>query len=156
METPPAISTVAAAAQATLFNFPIGGVRRGFAGRPVHTFDLDGPPVLSFEASHDLFDDGSLLLVDLAGHTPGQVGVLAHTQHGWALLAGDAAWRGDQIEALHQKSGFPGCLVDEDREMTWRTLHRLHRLVDPESTEAHVRVIPAHDHGRAAPWRPQP
>ena len=125
---------------------PVGGVRRGLADRDLLEFSLDGPPVLTFERSHDLFGDGSIVLVDLAGHTPGSVGVLLATAGGPVLLVGDAAWHGLQIEHLRQRSGFPGCLVDVDREQTWRTLHRLHAL------PASVKVVPAHDHERASDW----
>lgn len=125
---------------------PVGGVRRGLAGRELREFRLDGPPVLSFERSHDLFGDGSIIVVDLAGHTPGSVGVLLAAAGGPVLLIGDTAWHGLQVEHLRQKSGFPGCLVDEDREKTWRNLHRLHVLPDA------VSIVPAHDHDRAAHW----
>ncbi|MFJ3957743.1 MBL fold metallo-hydrolase [Arthrobacter sp. NPDC090010] len=122
---------------------PAGGVRRALGGRELFTFTLEGPPVLSFDRSHDLFGDGSVVLVDLAGHTPGSIGILLATDGGPVLLAGDVAWHGNQIEQLRQRSGFPGCLVDTDREANWRALHRLHAL--PPS----VAVIPSHDHGRA-------
>jgi len=125
---------------------PAGGVRRGLADRQLLGFSLTGPPVLTFERSHDLFGDGSVVLVDLAGHTPGSIGILLATEDGPVLLVGDAAWHGLQIDHLRQRSGFPGCLVDEDREQTWRTLHRLHAL--PSA----VSVVPAHDHQRAARW----
>jgi N-acyl homoserine lactone hydrolase len=57
---------------------------------------LDGPPVGPFASSHDLTGDGSLLLVPLPGHTPGQIGVLAG---GAALLVGDAAHDALELEA---------------------------------------------------------
>jgi hypothetical protein len=83
-------------------------------------------------------------LLDQHGHTPGSVGVLAHTQRGWILIAGDAAWHQLQIENARQKSGYPGVLVDEDRDETFKTLQRLHLARHA------VTVIPTHDH-QAAP-----
>jgi glyoxylase-like metal-dependent hydrolase (beta-lactamase superfamily II) len=50
---------------------PVGGVRDSLRDRPVIEYDLDGPPVLTFTRSRDLFEDNSVILVDLAGH-PGQ------------------------------------------------------------------------------------
>src|SRR3984893_3839078 len=91
---------------------------------------LTVPPVLTFTRSHDLFGDGSVVLVDLAGHTPGSVGVLLHTSGGYVLLAGDAAWHTYQIESIRQKSSYPGGLADEDRAETFRTLHRRHAIKD--------------------------
>ncbi|MEC3917627.1 MBL fold metallo-hydrolase [Nocardia sp. CDC160] len=122
---------------------PAGGVRDALVDRPIVEYELDGPPVLTFTHSHDLFGDGSVVLVDLAGHTPGSVGVLAHTDRGWVLLAGDAAWHALQVEKIRQKSSFPGVFVDADRELTFKTLHRLHLA------QKVLRVIPTHDHDAA-------
>ena len=119
---------------------PVGGVRDSLRDRPVIGYDLDGPPVLTFTRSRDLFGDNSVILVDLAGHTPGSVGVLTHTGRGWILIAGDAAWHQLQIEHVRQKSSYPGVLVDEDRDETFRTLQRLHLAWHA------VTIIPTHDH----------
>jgi glyoxylase-like metal-dependent hydrolase (beta-lactamase superfamily II) len=122
---------------------PVGGVRDSLRDRPIIGYDLDGPPVLTFTRSHDLFGDNSVILVDLAGHTPGSIGVLSHTRRGWFLIAGDAAWHELQIEKVRQKSSYPGALVDEDRDETFRTLQRLHLARHT------VRIIPTHDHQAA-------
>jgi glyoxylase-like metal-dependent hydrolase (beta-lactamase superfamily II) len=86
---------------------PVGGVRNALHGRPIDTYVLDGPPVLTFERSHDLFGDGSVLLVDLAGHTPGSVGILINTASGRVLLAGHAALAGRYKDVVGD---------DDDRE----------------------------------------
>ena len=122
---------------------PVGGVRDSLRGRPVVDYELDGPPVLTFARSHDLFGDHSVLLVDLPGHTPGSIGVLAHTGRGWILIAGDAAWHALQIEKVRQKSSYPGVLVDEDRDEAFRTLQRLHLARHA------VTIVPTHDHQAA-------
>jgi glyoxylase-like metal-dependent hydrolase (beta-lactamase superfamily II) len=118
---------------------PVGGVRDSLEERPTIDYDLDGPPVLTFARSHDLFGDGSVVVVDLPGHTPGSVGVLLHTAAGHMLLAGDAAWHTYQIDDIRQKSSYPGGLADEDRVEAFRTLHRLHAVKD------RVTVVPTHD-----------
>jgi glyoxylase-like metal-dependent hydrolase (beta-lactamase superfamily II) len=119
---------------------PVGGVRDSLKDRPLVEYELDGPPVLTFPRSHDLFGDGSVVLVDLAGHTPGSIGVLTQTRRGWILLAGDAAWHSLQIDEIRQKAAFPGNIVDADRDLTFKSLHRLH-LARRSAT-----VIPTHDH----------
>lgn len=120
---------------------PVGGVRGALTdGRPVLDYELDGPPVSTFTSSHDLFGDGSVMIVDLAGHTPGSVGVLARTSSGPVLLAGDAAWHAEQVERLRQKPSIPGEFVDADRDAAFATLHRLHLARHA------LRVIPTHDH----------
>jgi glyoxylase-like metal-dependent hydrolase (beta-lactamase superfamily II) len=119
---------------------PVGGVRDALDDRPITAFQLDGPPVATFERSHDLFGDGAITLVDLPGHTPGSIGVLARTESGWILLAGDAAWHSAQIDEIRQKSSYPGGLADEDRDLCFQTLHRLH------AARKHIRIVPTHDH----------
>ncbi|NLE80124.1 MAG: MBL fold metallo-hydrolase [Rhodococcus sp.] len=119
---------------------PVGGVRPSLEGREIEEFVLDGPPVLTFGRSHDLFGDGSVTLVDLPGHTPGSIGLLLNTARGPVLLAGDAAWHHLQIEHVRSKASFPGLLVDADRGEALRTLHRLHAV------RSRVRIVPTHDH----------
>lgn len=118
---------------------PVGGVRSALSGRRVDRYVLEGPPVLTFERSHDVFGDGSVVLVHLAGHTPGSVGILLRTEDGPVLLAGDAVWHNIQIDRLRQKAPFPGFIVDVQRTQTFRTLHRLHAIRNK------VRIIPAHN-----------
>jgi glyoxylase-like metal-dependent hydrolase (beta-lactamase superfamily II) len=122
---------------------PVGGVRDSLRERPIVEYELDGPPVLTFARSHDLFSDHSVILVDLTGHTPGSVGVLIYTKRGWILIAGDAAWHQLQVEKVRQKPSYPGVLADEDRDETFKTLQRLH-LARHAAT-----IIPTHDHQAA-------
>ncbi|MFI9507426.1 MBL fold metallo-hydrolase [Nocardia sp. NPDC052566] len=120
---------------------PIGVARGPLRERTFDTFTLDGPPVLSFPRSLDLFDDGSVVLVDLAGHTPGSIGVLLAVDDGTrVLLAGDAVWSRLQIELLREKAPMPGQLFDADRDAAFATIHRLHALPDG------IEVIAGHDY----------
>jgi len=82
-------------------------------------------------------------LVDLAGHTPGSVGVLLRTIRGPVRLAGDAAWHCLQVEPIRHKASYPGMLADEDHAANFRTLHRLHAI------RIAVRVMPTQDHDAA-------
>lgn len=126
---------------------PLGYARGPLTGREINIYSLDGPPVLTFPASLDLFGDGSVVLVDLSGHTPGSIGVLLALEDGGrVLLAGDAIWHGLQARLLRQKAPFPGRLVDADREATFATVHRLHAL--PNAIE----ILASHDHDAANRW----
>lgn len=55
-------------------------------------------------AVHDLFGDGSYLLVDLPGHARGHLGALVG---GRALLAGDAAWGRDLLPHAGRLRALP-------------------------------------------------
>lgn len=130
---------------------PLGVVTGPLSGRPFAFRELDDRPVLTFARSHDLFGDGSVVLVALPGHTPGSVGVLLALDGGRSvLLAGDAAWHTAQITHLREKAPLPGRLVDADRDAAFATLHRLHAL--PGS----VTVVPAHDRNAAAEFLRRP
>ncbi|MBF6176407.1 MBL fold metallo-hydrolase [Nocardia blacklockiae] len=120
---------------------PYGVVRAPLVNRPRGTLELDGPPVLTFTRSHDLFGDGAVLLVDLPGHTPGSIGVLLAVDDGTrVLLAGDAIWNTVQIKLIREKAPMPGRLFDADRDKTFETIQRLHAL------PAGIEVIASHDY----------
>ncbi|HWR49314.1 MAG TPA: MBL fold metallo-hydrolase [Pseudonocardiaceae bacterium] len=130
---------------------PLGSARGPLRGRRFDTYDLDGPPVLTFERSHDLFADGSVVLVDLADRTPGSVGVLLNLDGDRrVLLAGDAVWHRLQVRLLREKAPFPGQLVDDDRDAAFAGVHRLHAL--PSTIE----IIASHDRDAAVPWSSAP
>ncbi|WP_231395995.1 MBL fold metallo-hydrolase [Mycobacterium sp. URHD0025] len=119
---------------------PQGGVRPALRGRPVTLYDLDGPPILTFPHSFDVFGDRSVILVGLPGHTPASIGILAQTTSGPTLLVGDAVWSRIQIDRFRQKASYPGLLADADRHTAWETLHRLHAV------RHRVTIVPSHDH----------
>lgn len=61
-------------------------------GSPLSCFDLDGPAYEGFRSSLDLFGDGSIVLVPLPGHTPGNTGMFVNRANGARLFfLGDAA-----------------------------------------------------------------
>lgn len=146
-----AVRTAAAERQFALAgdDTPLGCARSPLSGREVRSFELDGPAVLTFARSHDLFSDGAVVLVDLAGHTPGSVGILLAVNGGRrVLLAGDAIWHGLQTRLLREKAPFPGRLVDNDRDAAFAALHRLYAL--PQGVE----IVASHDRAAAAAWAP--
>jgi N-acyl homoserine lactone hydrolase len=106
------------------------------------SFDFDGPPLLGFEASHDLFGDGSVVAVPLPGHTPGHTGYLLRDDHAqWWLMIGDASWLLRGVEEPAKKNVI-GRGLDEDGEKTGVTLARLHALL---KAHPEIHQVPAHD-----------
>jgi glyoxylase-like metal-dependent hydrolase (beta-lactamase superfamily II) len=100
---------------------------------------LEGPAVGPFDASHDLFGDGSVRLVALPGHAPGQLGAWVSREGGdtW-LLAADACWTRatltDPRFTVHE-------LIAEDRAIgrqTYALLRRLYR------DHPQVTIVPSH------------
>lgn len=71
------------------------------AGVDFQPFALDGGPFGAFPRSRALTDDGRIVAVDTAGHTPGHVSVVCVDDEGrHVLLAGDAT---DTLEQLHAR-----------------------------------------------------
>lgn len=75
------------------------------AGVEFRGFALDGGPFGAFPRSRPLTDDGRVLAVDTAGHTPGHVSILCVADDGkHILLAGDAS---DTLEQLRARRVDP-------------------------------------------------
>jgi N-acyl homoserine lactone hydrolase len=118
-------------------------MRDHFAKARLESFSWDGPPRDNFTASHDIFGDGSVVLVPLPGHTPGSYGVMLDAVHGRRVLfIGDAAWSIRGVEIPSHKSAPLSDLADHDRNKLSETLWRLHHL---SKNDPSVLIVPTHD-----------
>lgn len=71
-------------------------------------FSLDGGPFGAFPESRRLTDDGRVVAVGTAGHTPGHISVVCIDDHGrHVLLAGDATDTLEQLRALRPDAIAP-------------------------------------------------
>lgn len=87
-------------------------------------------------AAADLWGDGSYLILDLPGHADGHVGALVD---GRVLLAGDAAWGSDLLDAHSDLRMLPRA-VQHDYPAYRRTAALLQQLAD-----AGIRIVCSHD-----------
>ncbi|KAG6825125.1 hypothetical protein H0H92_004617 [Tricholoma furcatifolium] len=102
-------------------------------------------PVGPFCRALDFYGDGSLYIVDAAGHYPGHLTVLARTSSdgGWIFLAGDSAHHWSLVTGEKEIATAFGC-AHLDKESAEENLMRIRELMkDPR-----VRVMLAHDD----PW----
>jgi len=99
-------------------------------------FDYDGwKPIGPFERGYDLFGDGSLYLIDAAGHVSGHINALVRTNSngGWDYLGGDSAHdtrllTGDKhIGHFIGLDGNPTCM-HQDEEMAKDHIRRITQL----------------------------
>jgi glyoxylase-like metal-dependent hydrolase (beta-lactamase superfamily II) len=98
------------------------------------------PPAFDYEGAHDLTGDGSLVLFDTRGHTPGHQSLLVTFADGRRyVLVGDAAYTREAIET-GTPQGSPWNL-----ELAGAALAHLRALED-----AGVQLLLAHDPGS---WR---
>ena len=92
-----------------------------------------------FEAAHDLLGDGSMLGVDLPGHTASQLGVAFHAEE-LVFLVGDACWKIEGLVRDKKPSRLAYVLFDNGAEYdaTFARLRALHL------SAAAPRIIPSH------------
>lgn len=101
--------------------------------------DLSSAPSYgSFDHGRDLFKDGSVFLLDLAGHTAGNMGLWASLDEGPVLLTGDASWILDN----HQDLALPikGHIFDLDQY--WRRLYEMKYM---QEALPRLVIFPGHD-----------
>ncbi len=95
-----------------------------------------------FDASLDLFGDGSLTLLSTPGHTPGHQSLLVTLGSGRkVLLTGDAVW----VRENYQKPAPKGWMVrtfEEKGDEAWETTLKIRKFSE-ENRE--TTIIPGHD-----------
>lgn len=78
---------------------------RGIDPRRFQDYGFDGAAYLGFDQSHDLYADGSIVIVPAPGHTPGSVVVFLALPCGARYaFVGDLVW---QLEGLTQREDRP-------------------------------------------------
>lgn len=100
-------------------------------------------PYLNFERSHDLFGDGSVILVPMQGHTPGSMGMFLNFPDGRRyFFSGDTTWTIEGFREPAEKFLFARKLIGENGGKTRREIARVHSLMQalPDLV-----VVPAHD-----------
>ncbi|MEO8287531.1 MAG: MBL fold metallo-hydrolase [Chloroflexota bacterium] len=104
----------------------------------LHAFD--GPPLPGLGPTHDLFGDGSIVLVELPGHAHGQIGALVNTEGGRVLLAADGCWMLKQVRLRRPPSRITNVIADDPTAVR-ATIDGLHTFMEacPD-----VRVVPSH------------
>ncbi|KAJ3802517.1 beta-lactamase-like protein [Lentinula aff. detonsa] len=108
------------------------------------------PPLGPFPHALDLYSDGSLYIVDAAGHLPGHLLLIARTSAdgAWILLGGDSAHHWNLITGESKiadgRPGFPSGCAHLDKEAAELTIQRIREFWKLPRT----RVILAHDE----PW----
>lgn len=111
-----------------------------FARRATLLASFQGEPLSALGATHDLFGDGSLLLVELPGHARGQIGLLARTARGRVLFAADGCWMRRSIREDRPPSRLTNLFVDNPAQVR-ATIHRLH---DFAQAQPDVVIVPSH------------
>ena len=115
---------------------------RGFAGLKFQTYAFDGGPYAGWPASHDVFGDGSVVVVPAGGHTPGSVIIFVRTPGRDYAFIGDLAWQHEGVDLPAERPWLARVLVDQDAAVVREQLVRLHQL---QAYSPRLTVVPAHD-----------
>jgi hypothetical protein len=118
-------------------------VFRSLSGLKVQTYAFDGPPYLGFLSSHDVWGDGSIVLVPAPGHTPGSIiaFVALPTGKRYALI-GDLTWQLDGIEARVERPLLMRALADDDPGQVRQDLLRIVALATSFKSCRHMMSVP--------------
>jgi glyoxylase-like metal-dependent hydrolase (beta-lactamase superfamily II) len=111
-----------------------------FASRATLLADFTGRVLPHLGPTHDIFGDGSLLLVQLPGHARGQQGLLANTDRGQMLFAADSCWVTRSIREGRPPSRLANVIADSPNALQV-TIGRLHAFA---AEHPEVRIVPSH------------
>lgn len=104
---------------------------------------LKAQPYENFSHSLDVFEDGSIVLVPLPGHTPGAIGMFVNLASGKRIFfTGDTTWTAEGFKKPSHKFWLASMIVDNDRVVTARSILKVHRLMTEYPAMA---IVPAHD-----------
>jgi glyoxylase-like metal-dependent hydrolase (beta-lactamase superfamily II) len=121
----------------------ITAVARSCPGVRYEDYTFDGGPYLGFPKSHDVYGDGSVVLVPAPGHTPGSIIVFLALPTGkrYALL-GDLVWQREGIEQREERAWPFVALADKDPAEVRANILRVAAIAArfPE-----IVLVPAHD-----------
>jgi len=96
-----------------------------------------------FAVSHDFFEDGSIVIVPMPGHTPGSVGVFVSLPSGKRfLIIGDTSWTKEGVDWPAEKPWLARRMVDHDAAAVREQLVMLHQL---QRSNPDLIVVPCHD-----------
>jgi glyoxylase-like metal-dependent hydrolase (beta-lactamase superfamily II) len=100
-------------------------------------------PYEIFDKSFDLYGDGSIVFVQLDGHSPGSIGMFVNLSIDKRLFfTGDLSWTKEGLLFPAEKFYISSILVDDDRLATKKQIFEVSLLL---KNKPQIQVIPAHD-----------
>jgi len=107
------------------------------------SFSYTDKPYGPYAKSLDYFDDGSVILVPLNGHTSGHVGLVLNLPTGDSyFFIGDAAWLNLGVEQASPRPWFIRSQLEFDERSTEEQLRVLQQI---QQHNPQVTIVPAHD-----------
>ena len=114
---------------------------RAVKGRMVG-LSFESGPYLTYGSSHDVFGDGSVVIVPTFGHTPGSVATFVNLPGHRVVHVGDLINLRESIDRHVPKGRLMRALTDQDAEATD---FQVAKLVELHANAPDVQILPAHD-----------
>ncbi len=120
----------------------LAGLMPNDSGKRIFQIEqFQDPGIGAFDHTHDLFGDGSIRLVQLPGHTKGQIGALLQTgPDSRSFLIADAVYTHASIDKFSMPHRVTSLFIDSRKNLR-ATLQKLHRL---KSDFPDIELIPCH------------
>ncbi|HEX7837116.1 MAG TPA: MBL fold metallo-hydrolase [Kofleriaceae bacterium] len=121
----------------------VTAIARSASGVRYEVYGFEGGPYLGFPRSHDVFGDGSVVVVPAPGHTPGSVIVFVALPDGRRFaFVGDLAWQQEGITEREERPWLMRRSADDDPGQVRDNLLRMAAVAErfPQIT-----LVPAHD-----------
>ena len=114
------------------------------AGLDIELIETDPrKPFKNFQASYDIFGDGSMVLVDMPGHSPGLMGLYLTMPSGRCFLfSADTFYFPEGLEQKRPKSKLMQSLVSEGPE-AGSSIDKIYKLMQ---SEPKLEIVGSHDY----------
>jgi len=114
-----------------------------FTGIRYEEYGFEGGPYLGFPASHDVYGDGSIVVVPAFGHTPGSVIVFVTLYNGTRYaFVGDLVY---QLEGITLREERPWLVRRDADTDAAGTRENLLRMIALKERLPELIIVPAHD-----------
>lgn len=121
----------------------LSAVARAAVGDRLVTYAFEGGPYLGFSTHHDVYGDGSVVVVPAPGHTPGSVLVFIALPSGRRLaMVGDLVWQREGISLREERPWLQRSMADADAAAVRENILKVAALAKRFSE---LEVVPAHD-----------
>jgi glyoxylase-like metal-dependent hydrolase (beta-lactamase superfamily II) len=118
-------------------------IAHSFTGARWEEYGFEDRPYLGFARSHDVYGDGSIVVVPAPGHTPGSVIVFVTLPSGKRYaFVGDLVWRLEGITKREEKPWLMRRLLHEDDTLTRAMLLR---IISIHERYPEITIVPSHD-----------
>jgi N-acyl homoserine lactone hydrolase len=106
-------------------------------------YAFEGPPYLGFAKSHDVYGDGSIVIVPAGGHTPGSVVVFVTLPNDARYaMVGDLVWQREGITEREERPWLQRTLGDADAAGVRENILRMSAIAAKYPS---IVLVPAHD-----------